>query len=181
MKEIDQEGEEKLRNTRQEFMDRIKAARNPAEKDKLLEDMGKKLKAAEAQIAEDKERAETQLQKMLKARQKKNLKQKVKGMSKDVDELEEQIDKLKQNIDADKAQVYAEQGSALGLLDQDVVVKKAKIANALDNAYAGFQSELTQVEREDIEIHRTQMAIEKEKELGAAEAEIDEEALKSNK
>ena len=29
-------------------MDRIKAARNPAEKDKLLEDMGKKLKAAEA-------------------------------------------------------------------------------------------------------------------------------------
>lgn len=61
MKEIDQEGEEKLRNTRQEFMDRIKAARNPAEKDKLLEDMGKKLKAAEAQIAEDRERAETQL------------------------------------------------------------------------------------------------------------------------
>lgn len=118
---------------------------------------------------------------MLKARQKKNLKQKVKGMSKDVDELEEQIDKLKQNIDADKAQVYAEQGSALGLLDQDVVVKKAKIANALDNAYTGFQSELTQVEREDIEIHRTQMAIEKEKELGAAEAEIDEEALKSHK
>ena len=102
-------------------------------------------------------------------------------MSKDVDELEEQIDKLKLNIDADKAQVYAEQGSALGLLDQDVIIKKAKIANALDNDFTGFQNELTQVEREDIEIHKTQMAIEKEKELGAAEAEIDEEALKSNK
>lgn len=118
---------------------------------------------------------------MLKARQKKNLKQHVKGMSKEVDELEEQIDKLKVNMDTDKAQIYAEQGSAAGLLDHDVSVKKARIVNSLDDNFKGLDNELTQVEKDDIEIHKTQLQMEKEKEINSAAAEIEEEVIKSHK
>ena len=92
---------------------------------------------------------------MLKARQKKNVKQQVKNMNKEVDELEDQIDKLKQNMDSDKAQIYAEKGSASGILEQDIQTKKDKIANSIDNKFHGFQNELTQVEKDDIEIHKT--------------------------
>ena len=118
---------------------------------------------------------------MLKARQKKNLKQHVKGMSKNVDELEEQIDKLKANMESDKAQVYAEKGSAAGLLDPDVNIKKQRIAGSLDENFKGLDNELNQVEKDDIEIHKTQLQMEKEKELNSAAAEIEEEVNKSHK
>jgi len=75
---------------------------------------------------------------MLKARQKKNLKATVKQMDKDVEELEEQIEKMKVNMDSDKAQIYAEKGSASGILDQDIAMKKQKVANSLDNKFNGF-------------------------------------------
>ena len=80
---------------------------------------------------------------MLKARQKKNLKQQVKNMNKEVDELEEQIEKLKVNVDADKAQVYAEKGASAGSLDQDIQIKKQKIANGLADKFKGFQNDFT--------------------------------------
>ncbi len=79
--------------------------------------MGNRLKNVEANLADEKKRQEAQLQKMLKARQNKALKTKVKGMNNDVNELEDQIDKLKVNMDSDKAQIYAEKGSASGILD----------------------------------------------------------------
>lgn len=118
---------------------------------------------------------------MLKARQKKNIKTQVKVINKEIDELEDQVEKLKQNMDSDKAQIYAEKGSASGLLDQDINIKKQKLANSLDDKFHGFQNELTQVEKDDIEIHKTQLQLEKEKELNAMEPEIDEEVNKSNK
>lgn len=40
---------------------------------------------------------------------------------------------------------------------------------------------MTQVEKDDIEIHKTQLQMEKEKELNSAEGEIDNEVNKSNK
>ena len=48
--------------------------------------------------------------KLLKARQRKNLKQTVKKIDKEKEELYEQIDKLKVQVDKHKADVYAEQG-----------------------------------------------------------------------
>lgn len=181
MTNLDKEQNDKIALLREGYLAKIKAAKNPQEKDKLLEEMGKRLKNVEGNLIEEKKRQETQLQKMLKARQKKNMKTHVKGMSKEVDELEDQIEKLKVNMESDKAQIYAEKGSANGLLDHDVNVKKQKIANSLDNNFKGLDNELTQVEKDDIEIHRTQLQMEKEKELNSAEAEIDEEVNKSHK
>jgi len=71
---LEKEQEEKIRNMRQEYLDKIKSAKNPAEKDKLLEEMGKRLKNVEASLVDEKKRQEAALQKMLKARQKKNVK-----------------------------------------------------------------------------------------------------------
>jgi len=102
-------------------------------------------------------------------------------MNKEVDELEEQVEKLKQNMESDKAQMYAQNGGAAGLIDQETTIKKQKIANSIDNKFAGFQNELTQVEKDDIEIHKTQLQMQKEKELNSAEGEIDTEVNKSNK
>ena len=102
-------------------------------------------------------------------------------MTKAIEELEDQIDKLKVNMDAEKAQVYAEKGSAAGLLDQDILIKKEKITNSLDSKFKGFQNDLTQVEKDDIEIHKTQLQMIKEKELNGATPEIEEEANKSSK
>lgn len=89
METLDKEQEEKVKALRDDYLKRIKEASNPAEKDKLLEEMGKRLKSVEANLLEEKKRQEAQLQKMLKARQKKNLKQNEKNMDKEIDELED--------------------------------------------------------------------------------------------
>lgn len=76
--------------------------------------------------------------KMLKSRQKKALGQKGKDMTKHIEELEDEIDKLKNNMDSEKALLYSEKGSAIGILDQDIAIKKEKITNSLDNKFKGF-------------------------------------------
>ena len=103
MDALNDEQNQKIAMLREDYLNKIKKAKNPQEKDKLLEEMGKRLQKVEGDLADEKARQEAALQKMLKARQKKNLKGKVKNMSKEVDQLEEQIDKLKANMDTDKA------------------------------------------------------------------------------
>jgi len=103
MDALNDEQNQKIAMLREDYLNKIKKAKNPQEKDKLLEEMGKRLQKVEGDLADEKARQEAALQKMLKARQKKNLKGKVKDMSKEVDQLEEQIDKLKANMDTDKA------------------------------------------------------------------------------
>lgn len=103
MEAMTNEQNDKIRMLREDYLEKIKKAKNAQEKDKLLEEMGKRLKNVEQNLADEKSRQEQALQKMLKARQKKNIKQQVKNMNKEVDELEDQIDKLKQNMDSDKA------------------------------------------------------------------------------
>ena len=72
-------------------------------------------------------------------------------------------------MDAEKAQVYAEQGSAQGLVDADVQDKKDKLAKALEEKFAGYDANLNQTEMDDLEIHKTNLALEKEKQLKAIE------------
>ena len=49
--------DEKLTNIREDYLNRIKGAKNPAEKEKLLEEMGRRLKSAEDSLAEEKKRS----------------------------------------------------------------------------------------------------------------------------
>jgi len=142
MDELQKDQEQKVSSLREEYLKKIKASNNPAEKDKLLEEMGKRLKHVEGSLVEEKKRQEEQLGKMLKARQKKNLKSKEKEMDKEVDELEDQIDKMKANMGTEKAAMYAEKGVS-GALDPNIMVKKQKISNALDEKFTGFQNELS--------------------------------------
>ena len=68
LEEIDRENQEKIAAMREDYLKKIKAAKNPHEKDKLLEEMGKRLKRVEDDLTDDKKRQEANLMKMLKAR-----------------------------------------------------------------------------------------------------------------
>lgn len=69
--------------------------------------MGERLKSTEESLEEDRKRQEANLMKLLKARQKKNLKQTIKKIEKEREELFVQVDHLKINVDLHKADVYA--------------------------------------------------------------------------
>ena len=58
METLDKEQNEKVKNMREEFLKRIKEAKNPAEKDRILEEMGKRLKGVQESLAEEKKRQE---------------------------------------------------------------------------------------------------------------------------
>ena len=51
---------------REDYMDRIKKARNAAEKEAVLEEMGERLRSTEEALEEDKRRQEANLLKLLK-------------------------------------------------------------------------------------------------------------------
>jgi len=85
MDDLQKEQDEKMKIVREDYLTRLREAKNPAEKDKILEEMARRLKAVEASLAEEKKKQESQLSKMLKARQKKQLKTKEKEMDKEVD------------------------------------------------------------------------------------------------
>jgi len=108
MAEIDKESDSRLAQMRQDYMDRIKEKSDPKEKEKILQEMGKRLKATEESLSEDRKRQEANLMKLLRARQKKNLKQKVKEINKEADKLYTQVDEFKSKIDEHKAKVFAE-------------------------------------------------------------------------
>jgi len=59
------------------------------------------------------------------------------------------------------------------LLDHNLVDKRDKIAENLDNKFSGFANELTSQERDDQEIFRTQLELEKERQLVADDAQLD--------
>jgi len=68
-------------------MNRIKLSKNGVEKERILEEMGERLKSTEESLEEDRKRQEANLMKLLKARQKKNLKQTIKKIEKEREEL----------------------------------------------------------------------------------------------
>lgn len=91
-------------------MDKIKKAKSSNDKETILEEMGERLKTTEDALEEDKRRQEANLLKLLKARQRKNLKGTVKKIDKEVEEMYVQVDKLKVKVDRHKAEIYADQG-----------------------------------------------------------------------
>jgi hypothetical protein len=143
--------------------------------------MGERLRSTEEALEEDKRRQEANLLKLMKARQRKNLKQTVKKIDKETEELHQEIDKLKVKVDKHKADVYAEQGikNQAGLVEEDVAKKAAKvIAEVTQNnegAQINFNGELTAQEKDDLEIERAQLEMNKQKELKAIDVQVEEE------
>ena len=84
--------DEKLNNIREDYMRRIQNEKNPAAKEKLLEEMGRRMKTAEESLLEEKKRSEAQLMKMLKARQKKRQKQQLKDLANEETKINEDIE-----------------------------------------------------------------------------------------
>lgn len=174
MAEYDADREQKLNSIRSDYMKRIDGVKSLAEKERLLEEMGRRLKGVEDQFAEEKARQEANLMKMLRERQKKQIKKKAGDLQKDIEKLEENIDDIQGDIDVVKAKVYAEFGSD-NLVDSTVLNRKNKVADKAVDMNIGFQMELTQTEKEDLAIHKGQLKIEKEKELKVADFAIEEE------
>lgn len=108
MAELDKESDSRLSQMREDYMNRIKATSDSSEKEKILQEMGQRLKATEENLAEDRQRQEANLMKLLRARQKKNLKSKVKEINKEAEKLYLQVDEIKTKISEHKANVYAE-------------------------------------------------------------------------
>jgi hypothetical protein len=59
---------------REDYMNRINKTKSAADKEAILEEMGRRLKSTEEALEDDKRRQEANLLKLLKARQRKNLK-----------------------------------------------------------------------------------------------------------
>jgi len=55
---LDAEQAEKITILRTDYLEKIKNSKNPAEKDKLLEEMGRRLKSVEANLIDEKKRQE---------------------------------------------------------------------------------------------------------------------------
>ena len=148
--------DEKLNNIREDYMRRIQNEKNPAAKEKLLEEMGRRMKSAEDSLLEEKKRSEAQLMKMLKARQKKKQKQELKDLQNEEQKIEEDIEGIKNSIDVKKAEAYAEKGSAAGLVDVAIQEKKDKIAASIAEK---FNTTMSQTEKDDLEIHKNQLLL----------------------
>jgi len=73
MVEFDNANDEKLNNVRQEYMKRIEGVSSLSEKERLLEEMGRRLKSIEDQFTDDRKRQESNLMKQLRARQNKKI------------------------------------------------------------------------------------------------------------
>lgn len=56
MKEFDVDRDEKIKIIRNDYTDRIKKSKNPQEKEKLLDEMGRRLKTVEESLAEERKR-----------------------------------------------------------------------------------------------------------------------------
>lgn len=68
MVEFDNGNDEKLNNVRQEYMKRIEGVTSLSDKERLLEEMGRRLKSIEDQFLDDRKRQESNLMKQLRAR-----------------------------------------------------------------------------------------------------------------
>lgn len=159
IQEVEKEKDSRLQQMREDYMHRIKKAKSAADKEFILEEMGERLKSTEDALEEDKRRQEQNLMKLLKARQKKNLKATVKKINKEREELFEQVDRLKVKVDHHKAEVYAEQGvkGQHGLVEDEVAKKVTKIvaeATTVAGDHIQFNGELTEQEVADLEIEK---------------------------
>lgn len=178
--EVDKEKDSRLQQMREEYMTRIKKASSAADKEFILEEMGERLKATEEALEDDKRRQEANLMKLLKARQKKNLKQTVKKINKEREDLYQQVDHLKVKVDHHRADVYAVQGvkGQSGLVEDEVARKVSRIvaeATTVAGDHIQFNGELTEQEHADLEIEKVQLELVKAKELKAIDVQVEEE------
>lgn len=174
MNEFENENDKRLAQIREDYTKKVAAARDPGDKELILDEMHRRLKSVEDQAADDKKRQEANLMKMLKARQKKQKVAAGRHLGKEIEKLEERVDELQGEVDVEKAKVYAEQGTD-NLVDAAILSRKARVADKAIAQDQGFNSELTATEQEDIEITKNTLEIEKQKKLNMAEAAIEEE------
>jgi hypothetical protein len=87
MQEVDKEKDSRLAQMREDYMQKIKKATSAIEKEAILEEMGDRIKHTEEALEEDKKRQEANLLKLLKARQRKNIKQTVKKIDKETQDF----------------------------------------------------------------------------------------------
>ena len=94
MKEFDVERDKQTKDMREDYLDRIRNTKDGREKERLLEEMGRRMKQVEDLRIEERLRQEASLKKMLKDRQKKNVKKQLKAMDNQIEFIEKDIDKI---------------------------------------------------------------------------------------
>lgn len=85
MKELEEERQRTLADMRNEYLERIRKSKDPLEKEKLLEEMGKRMNQVEESRKEEQQRQEATLKKMLKERQKKEIRKEIREIEKQVE------------------------------------------------------------------------------------------------
>jgi len=94
MIEFDGANDEKLNNVRQEYMKRIEGVSSLSDKERLLEEMGRRLKSIEDQFTDDRKRQESNLMKQLRARQNKKIARDDAKQQKEIEKKEEVIEEI---------------------------------------------------------------------------------------
>lgn len=94
MKEFDVERDKQIKDMREDYLDRIRNTKDGREKERLLEEMGRRMKQVEDLRIEERLRQEATLKKMIKDRQKKNVKKQLKEIDNQIEFIEKDIDKI---------------------------------------------------------------------------------------
>ena len=94
MKEFDVERDKQTKDMREDYLDRIRNTKDGREKERLLEEMGRRMKQVEDLRIEERLRQEASLKKMLKDRQKKNVKKQLKAIDNQIEFIEKKTDKI---------------------------------------------------------------------------------------
>lgn len=84
--EIDKEKDSRLQQMRQDYMNQVKKQKDGSEKERILQEMGERLKATEQSLEQDKRHQEANLMKLLKARQKKHLRATIKKIVQEIEQ-----------------------------------------------------------------------------------------------
>lgn len=91
-------------------MDRIKNAKSSDEKERILDEMHRRLQNIEDQLNREKAEQERNLEKILKERQARRVKKMAKEQDKMIEDKSKDIQELQRDIEREKALIYAEVG-----------------------------------------------------------------------
>lgn len=105
---IEKKKEEEIKSIRDEYMSRIRGAKNPADKERLLTEMQARIKAAEDEAERLKKQQMKMLEKNLRARQRKRLQDKVKAKNAEIEDKLKSRELLDFAKELEKMKLYAE-------------------------------------------------------------------------
>lgn len=154
LEKIERQILEKQDLVRQEYLNRLKGAKNDKEKERILDEMQRRLAAVEDELRKEKSEQERNLERALLLRQQKRVKKLAQERENEIKKRDDEIKVLKGEISKDRANVYIESGGdVVDVLEASI---RERVAKLVDKSVLAKESklELEKSEAEQLEILR---------------------------